>query len=71
MVVVGGWVSLGFMIGSLEHYTWLTPTFGPYLVAPSIGKNPVFEKRERERKLKAERRKLQQMREEDKKTADL
>lgn len=36
-----------------------------------VGKNPAFEKREKERKLKAERRRLLQMRDEEKKTADL
>ena len=36
-----------------------------------VGQNPVYEKREKERKLRAERRRLQQMREEDSKTADL
>ncbi|KAL3928953.1 MAG: hypothetical protein SGBAC_012422 [Bacillariaceae sp.] len=36
-----------------------------------VGKNPAFEKKEKERKLKAEKRRLQKMREEDQKTADL
>jgi hypothetical protein len=36
-----------------------------------VGKNPEFERRENERKMKKERKRLQQMREDDKKSADL
>lgn len=36
-----------------------------------VGKNPEYERREKERKERIERRKLQQLREEEKKSADL